>query len=112
MAFAIPRRGQRVDREHLIAGREQGLHPGAAIGLYPDHDVVRFVVAEVIGDQRVQGRDPRDAFRQPPTGQPSAVVILKFDVVVGLGPIVTDEQHRDMSSPRPGRSVDHGSGTA
>jgi hypothetical protein len=37
--FPIPGPGHRVDRIDPIAGREQGLHPGPAIGLDPDPDL-------------------------------------------------------------------------
>jgi hypothetical protein len=95
MPFAVTRRRQRVDREHPIAGRQQGLHPRAAVGLNADHHGLRLVVAEVIGDQRMQRGHPRDAFRQTLTGQPAPLGILQLDVVMGFGPVITDEQHRD-----------------
>jgi hypothetical protein len=54
----------RVDRPHLIARRDQGLHPRAAVGLDPDQHLVRLVViTQMVRDQRMQGRDARDPFR-------------------------------------------------
>jgi hypothetical protein len=57
----IPRRGQRVDRQHLIAGRLQRRHPRAAVGLDPDvHPTCDFLARQfrpfrrgVFGDQCV-----------------------------------------------------------
>jgi hypothetical protein len=62
--LAVARDRQRVDREHLIAGREQRLHPRAAVGLDPDDDPLRLLgAAAVLPDQLVQQRDPADALR-------------------------------------------------
>jgi hypothetical protein len=49
----------------------------------------------MLRDQLVQGRDPGQALRQPPPRQQPAGIILDLDVVVGLSPIVTDEQHSE-----------------
>jgi hypothetical protein len=55
---------QRVDRVDGVAGGDQGLHPRAAVGLDPDHDVSGLgVLAEMVGDQRVQRRDPLHPLR-------------------------------------------------
>jgi hypothetical protein len=56
--FTVTGRGQRIDREHLVAGREQRLHPRTAVGLDPDDHRVRLAVAEMVRDQSVQHRDP------------------------------------------------------
>lgn len=92
--FAVPGRRERVDRIHLIAGREQRLHPRTPVGLDPHHHRARLCLAEMIRDQRVQGCDPRDAVRQPAPGQPAPVTVLHLNVVMGFGPVITDEQHR------------------
>src|SRR5664280_2770139 len=57
----ISRRGQRVDRQHLVAGRPQRRHPRAAVGLDPDEHPTRDFLAwqfrpfrrSVLGDQCV-----------------------------------------------------------
>ncbi len=43
MAVAIAGHCQRVDREHLIAGRAQRPHPQAAIGFDTDHHLAGFL---------------------------------------------------------------------
>jgi len=66
----------------------------ATIGLDPDQHPLRFVaITEMISDQRVQPGDPDDPLRQPATGQPSTGLVHDLDVVMGLGPVITDEQH-------------------
>jgi hypothetical protein len=47
----------------------------------------------VVGDQRMQRRHPLDALGQPPLGQPPPVLVEDLDVVMGLGPVISDEQH-------------------
>ena len=103
MPFPVAGHRHRVDRVHLIAGRQQRLHPRPAVGLDPDHDRVRLVVAEMVGDQRVQRGDPGHALGQPAPDQPPPAGVLDLDVVMGLGPVITDEQHRDDSSRLAGR---------
>ena len=94
----------RVDREHLIPGRDQRGHPRAAVGLDPDHHpprrqhpglgIHRSSVVEVLGDHLVQPGHPGHALGQPRPAQPLPVAVEDLDVVVVLGPVVTDEQHR------------------
>jgi len=61
VAVAITRRGERVDRVRLIAGRDQRLYPQTAIGLDPNDDRVRIV--RVIGDELMERADPRQSLR-------------------------------------------------
>jgi hypothetical protein len=106
MTFAVPRRRQRVDREHLIAGREQRLHPRAAVGLDPDHHLIRFGVdRQMLSQQRVQLPDPRDTLRQPATDQPAPGLVLDLHIVMGLSPVVPDEQQQRSSSLDPAPAV-------
>lgn len=93
MPPAVTGHRQGVDRMHLVAGREQRLHPPPSVGLDPDHHRGRLLLAEVIGDQRVQRGHPGHPFGQPPAGQPPTRFVLHFHIVVSLGPVVTDEQH-------------------
>jgi hypothetical protein len=37
--------------------------------------------------------------RQAAAGQPVAVLVDELDVVMGLGPVIPDEQHRQRPSP-------------
>ena len=43
VAVAVAGGGQRVDRKHLVAGRDQREDPQAAVGFDPDHDLVGFL---------------------------------------------------------------------
>jgi len=65
----------------------------------------------VLPDQLVQRRDAGHALRQPAPRQPAARLILDLDVVMGLRPVVPDEQHLqhaprlDRSSSSPGKTA-------
>jgi hypothetical protein len=92
----------RVDREHPIPGRDQRSDPRAAVGLDPHHHPpgrqhpglgIHSVVVEVFADHLVQPGHPGHALGQPRPTQPLAVAVEDLDVVVVLGPVVTDEQH-------------------
>jgi len=52
----------------------------------------------VVSDHRVQPTDPGDPLRQPTTGQPSPGFVHDLNVVMGLGPVITDEQHPGASN--------------
>jgi hypothetical protein len=47
----------------------------------------------MVGDQRVQRRDPLHPFREAAPHQPPPLIVLQFDVVMGLRPVVAEEQH-------------------
>jgi hypothetical protein len=53
-------------------GMKQGRDPQAAIGLDTDHDLARL--RRVLGQQRVQLRDPGKPLRQPSLREPQADV--------------------------------------
>src|SRR6266496_3250653 len=57
-----------------------------------------LVGRQVLGQQRVQTRDPGHTLRQPATGQPPTGLILHLDIVMGLGPVITNEQHPASST--------------
>jgi hypothetical protein len=64
VALAVAGHLQRVDRIDLVAGRDQRLHPAAAVGLNTDHYHRGLVViTEVLADHRVQLSDARDTLR-------------------------------------------------
>jgi hypothetical protein len=98
--IAFPIAGHRlgVDGEHLIAGRHQGGHPQTAVGLDADHHLTRLV--DVLRDQRVELSDPGRAFGQSTPDQPRSCLVLHFDVVMILGPVVADEDHASSPSCR------------
>ena len=78
VSFPVAGHLHRIEREHLVAGRDQRRHPGAAIGLDPDHHALRdeaglgieVVLGEVLGDEFVQPSQPGDPLRQPSPRQP------------------------------------------
>jgi hypothetical protein len=84
----------RVDGEDRVTGGDQRGDPGSAVGLDADPDLLGCqVVRGVLADQLVELGDPGDAFGQAGLGQPASGAVLDLDVVVVLGPVVTDEQH-------------------
>ena len=87
----------RVDREHLVPRRDQGLHPRTSVGLDADHHVTGIVIiAESVCDQGVQGLDPGDALGQVPARQHLPVLVHDLDIVMGLGPVIPNEQHAHL----------------
>ena len=44
----------------------------------------------------MQRRDPGQPLRQPPPDQHRAGIVFDLDVVMGLRPIVADEQHHTL----------------
>ena len=90
----------RIDREHRVAGRQQGLHPRAPFGLDPDHHLGGLTGrVEMLGDQLVQHGDADQPLRQSPASQLPSGIIFDLDVVVGLGPVIADEQQLHPSVP-------------
>ncbi len=99
VAFSVPGRLQRVDRIDGVAGRDQRLDPWAAVGLDSDQHLVRLgALGQMVTDQAVQHRQPRYPLRKPAPHQQPALIILDLDVVMGLGPVIADEQHL-LTSP-------------
>ena len=100
--LAVARHRERVDREHLIARRDQRPDPGSAIGLDPDlhqlSDLVGVAIDPVIRhlrrDQRVQPGDSLEPFRQSSPGEHLPVVVDDLDVVMALCPVISHEQHQ------------------
>jgi hypothetical protein len=65
VALPEPGRLQRVDRVHLVARGKQGLHPRSAVGLDAYHHGGVVVLAEPLGDHRVQPGHAGHALGQP-----------------------------------------------
>ena len=72
MPFPVTGRLHRIDRIHPIAGGDQGLNPWATVGFDPDQHLgdddltcvgVNLFLRYMLGNQRVQLRDPIDALR-------------------------------------------------
>ena len=92
MAVAVAGCRERVDREHLVSGGGQGIHPQSAVGFDADDHLGGF--GGMLGDQFVQPSDPGQSFGQPPRRQPVAGVVHQIYVVMVFCPVVSDEQHR------------------
>lgn len=92
-----PSRLQRIDREHLISGRDQCPHPGTSIGLDAHRHLVAAGLAakdgEMLAEQRMQPGHPGYTLRQPRLGQPAPRLVLDLDVMVILRPVIPNEQH-------------------
>jgi hypothetical protein len=92
--FPITGHLQRVDRVDGVAGRDQRLHPRTAVSLDPHQHLVGLIgLTQMLRDQPVQHSDAGHPLRQPATGQQLGLPIFDLNVVVGLSPIVADEQH-------------------
>jgi hypothetical protein len=76
VAFSVAGNLPRVDRVHVVVGRDQRPHPRAAVGLDADHDLVGLgILGQLRGDQRVELAQPGDPFRQSRPGQPPARLV-------------------------------------
>jgi hypothetical protein len=94
-----------IDRVDGVAGGDQRLHPRPAVGLDAHDDLVGLgVLLEMVGDQRVQRGQPLHTLGQPPSGQSPAGLVDELDVVMGLGPVVSQVQHRVSDLLRVGTS--------
>jgi hypothetical protein len=47
----------------------------------------------MLGDQRMQPRQPIQPLRKPGPSQPTAVLVNQLNVMMILSPVVPDEQH-------------------
>jgi hypothetical protein len=54
------------------------------------------LIVEMISDQGVQRRDPSRALLEAAAHQPTTPLIDDLDVVVILGPVISDEQHQPL----------------
>jgi hypothetical protein len=95
VALPVAAGRQGVDRDHLVAGCDQGSHQQAPVGLDPDHHLGR--VAGVASDELVQPGQARQSIGDPLGGQHLAVDGHQAHVMMALGPIDPDQQHRPFS---------------
>ena len=66
--------------------------PSAPVRFDSDDDRTRLVaVFKMVRDQRVQLRETPDSFRQPSTGQDTALPILQLDVMMRLSPVIPEK---------------------
>jgi hypothetical protein len=91
VAIAIAARRHRVDRVDRVPGGAQGPHHQPARRLDADHHLRR--VGGVLGDQRVELRQPRRRVVNPPAAQHPAVIGHQADVVPLLRPVDPDQDH-------------------
>src|SRR4051794_11928412 len=93
MAFPVAGRLQRVDRIDGVTRGDQRLHPRAPVGLDPDQHLLGLrTLLQMVPDQGVQYREPLDPLGEPAADQQPAVVVFDLDVVMGLSPVIADEQ--------------------
>jgi hypothetical protein len=97
VAFPIPAGRQRINRHHLIASHHQCPDQQPPVGLDPDHHLGR--VAGMAGDELVQPSRTHHPIDDPLAGQHLAVGGHHTHVMVTLGPIDPDQQHRQLPSP-------------
>ena len=92
VAVAIAGHRQRVDRVHLIAGRDQRLDPQAAIGLDPDHDLAGFLGVSATSSWNARIPSSPSGSRRAAS---RARLVHQMDVVMVLCPVVSDEDQCD-----------------
>jgi hypothetical protein len=102
VAVAVAAGGQRVDRIHLIAGRDQRAQEQAAVGLGPDHDLGR--VGDQAGQQLMRRGQPGQYLSHPPGRHDPAALVHDGHIMVGLGPVQPDKQHPSSSPGSASRS--------
>ena len=108
VALPIAAGRQRVHRHHLIADRHQRPDQQPPVSLDPDHHLGR--VAGIAGDELVQSSHAHHPIDNPLAGQHPAVGGHHTHIMVTLGPINPDQQHRQLPSPldtwtRPGEGL-------
>jgi hypothetical protein len=102
VAVAVAAGGQRADRIHLIAGRDQRAQEQAAVGLGPDHDLGR--VGDQASQQLMQRGQPGQPLSHPPGRHDPAALVHDGHIMVGLGPVQPDKQHPSSSPGSTSRS--------
>jgi hypothetical protein len=90
--IAVAADRQRVDRIDLVAGRDERAGQQPTVGLDPDHHLPGHL--GMLADQLVQPSDPGQVITDPAPGQDAAILGQDTEVMVSLGPIDPNEQHR------------------
>jgi hypothetical protein len=85
---------QRVDRIHGVTGRDQRLHPRAAVGLDADQHLVRLVIlTQILSNKCVQGGQTDHPLGEPASSQHTTTLIDQLDIMMGFSPVIPHEQH-------------------
>ena len=101
VALAVARGRQRVHGMDRVAGRHQGAHEQAPVGLDADDDLLGAF--GVLRQQRVQPGHPFEALGDPSCRQDLPLGVEDADVMVRLGPVDAHEDHRPIPpAPRCG----------
>jgi len=82
---------QRVDGVDLIPGADERAHQQTSVGLDPDRHLSRL---GVVGDQRMDAPHALDPFWDPRLLEPVAFAVEKADIVMLLGPVNSQKDHR------------------
>jgi hypothetical protein len=96
MAIAVASQRQRINREQLIARRDQRSHPQPTIGFNADHHLLRLI--SMPRDQLVQLADAGQSFGQSPRRQPLTRLIHQIHIVMLFGSIIANEDHQSPPS--------------
>jgi len=91
MALPVARGRQRIDREDLVARREQRRHDETAVDLDPDDYLIAFF--DMASDELMELADAGHTVGDPTFTQHRALFVHHADVVMVLGPVHTDEDH-------------------
>jgi len=103
-AIQRARRGE-PGRHHQQRQREEAVaaevvdEDAELSGLDPDQHLLRLIgLTDLIGEQAVQGRHSDHPFSEPTAGQHPAVLVHDLDIMMGLSPVITNEQHPTFPS--------------
>ncbi|GAC1608607.1 MAG: hypothetical protein NVS3B26_06220 [Mycobacteriales bacterium] len=99
--LAVSGSGHRIDREHLVARRDQRRDPRPTFGLnadlHPARNLARVKLGALRrhrhGDQLVQLAESFEPLWYSLLHQPPALTVEDLDVVMAFSPVVAHEQH-------------------
>ncbi len=98
MTFAVARGGHGVDGVDAVIGAQHCFNDKSSVLLDADNHLFRFF--GVLAQQVVQRPNTEKRVRDPLSGENLSCLVEDADVVVGLGPIHSDENHMVTSSGR------------
>ena len=106
VAFPVPTGSKGIDRKQLVSAGNQGFNEQSPVGLDAHHHLGRF--SGMIGNQGMELADALKPFRHPSFGENLALLIQDAQIVMGLSPVVTDEdQLLLLSSTFPDEPKEH-----